>query len=85
MGLFQKNELLDVDKEAMEVIVQTPKLVAHAIRSFRFRDALSSHEISRAGNKYYKKEPWKLVKTDPEGKNDHEYCHANNGKLGCCF
>ena len=59
---------LDVDKEAMEVIAQTPKLVAHAIRSFRFRDALSeAMKLARAGNKYLAdSEPWKLVKTDPE-------------------
>ena len=68
----EKNELLDVDKEifcfSMEVIVQTPKLVARAIRSFRFRDALSeAMKLARAGNKYLAdSEPWKLVKTDPE-------------------
>ena len=63
-----KNELSDLDHEIIEVISKTPEQVSRAIRSFRFRDALSeAMKLARAGNKYLAdSEPWKLVKTDPE-------------------
>ena len=63
-----KNELTDLDQEIIDTISKTPKRVERAIRSFRFRDALSeAMKLARAGNKYLAdSEPWKLVKTDPE-------------------
>ena len=50
------------------MLKNSKRLVEHAIRSFRFRDALSeAMKLARAGNKYLAdSEPWKLVKTDPE-------------------
>ena len=63
-----RNVLSDLDHEIIEVISKTPERVSHAIRSFRFRDALSeAMKLARAGNKYLAdSEPWKLVKSDPE-------------------
>ncbi len=62
------NELLPVDEEVLKSIKETPENVAKAIRSFRFRDALSeAMKLARVGNKYLADtEPWKLIKTDPE-------------------
>ncbi len=61
-------QLQDVDKELINAIEETPKNIAKAIESFRFRDALSeAMKLARAGNKYLADtEPWKLIKTDPE-------------------
>ena len=63
-----RNELSDLDHKIIEVISKTPERVSHAIRSFRFRDALSeAMKLARAGNKYLAdSEPWKLVKSDPK-------------------
>ena len=63
-----KNELTELDQEIIDTISKTPERVERAIRSFRFRDALSeAMKLARAGNKYLAdSEPWKLVKTDPE-------------------
>ena len=63
-----RNVLSDLDHEIIEVISKTPERVSHAIRSFRFRDALSeAMKLARAGNKYLAdSEPWKLVKSDPK-------------------
>ena len=62
------NELFPVDEEVLKSIKETPENVAKAIRSFRFRDALSeAMKLARVGNKYLADtEPWKLIKTDPE-------------------
>ena len=52
----------------MKVVSKTPELIASALKSFRFRDALiEAMKLARAGNKYLAEtEPWKLIKTDPE-------------------
>ncbi len=64
----KRNALEKIDEEVLNTLQQTPKQIEKAIRSFRFRDALSeAMKLARAGNKYLADtEPWKLIKTDPE-------------------
>jgi len=64
----KRNTLEKIDEDAINTLQQTPKQIEKAIRSFRFRDALSeAMKLARVGNKYLADtEPWKLIKTDPE-------------------
>ena len=63
-----KNDLSRIDNQVLKVVSKTPELIASALKSFRFRDALiEAMKLARAGNKYLAEtEPWKLIKTDPE-------------------
>ena len=63
-----KNDLSKIDNQVLKVVSKTPELIASALKSFRFRDALiEAMKLARAGNKYLAEtEPWKLIKTDPE-------------------
>ena len=63
-----RGELQEVDKQALEALIQLPCDVSDAMKNYKFRDALASMmEIARLGNKYLAEtEPWKAIKEDPE-------------------
>ncbi len=56
------------EKEILNSIKETGKLIGEHIENFKFREALKAMmEVARIGNKYLAdSEPWKLIKTDPE-------------------
>jgi methionyl-tRNA synthetase len=58
----------DYDNEALASIVKLKESVESNLDAFRFREALrEAMNLARLGNKYLAdREPWKLVKTDPE-------------------
>ncbi len=69
-AISDEQALSAAEKELFEN--RLPALAQHIasdIEKFRFRDALfHAMEIAREGNKYLADtEPWKLIKTDPEG------------------
>jgi methionyl-tRNA synthetase len=58
--------LTPVDEAAIKELKEFPGRIAHAIESFRFREATALlMDLARTGNKYLAEtEPWKLAKTD---------------------
>ncbi len=61
-------QLTAADKEALDTLQQTPKILETSLERFRFREASQElMNLARVGNKYLAdQEPWKLIKTDPE-------------------
>lgn len=61
-------QLTAADKEALDTLQQTPKVLETSLERFRFREASQElMNLARVGNKYLAdQEPWKLIKTDPE-------------------
>lgn len=61
-------ELDETDKEVIEGIEQSYRLIGEKLQAFRFREALAeAMQMARWGNKYLTEtEPWKLQKTHPE-------------------
>lgn len=61
-------ELDTTEKELLAQILVQRDAIATSIENFRFRDALKEYmQLARLGNKYLaEREPWKLIKTDPE-------------------
>ncbi|MDH5597774.1 MAG: methionine--tRNA ligase [Cyclobacteriaceae bacterium] len=64
----ERGELFDPEKEIIKKIEETPSLIAKAIETYKFREALALFiDLARAGNKYLAEtEPWKLVKENKE-------------------
>ena len=62
------NELLDKDKNVLDLVNQSIKKVEESLSHFKFRDACSEFmNIARIGNKYLAdEEPWKMIKENPE-------------------
>ena len=62
------NELLDKDKNVLDLVNQSIKKVEESLSNFKFRDACSEFmNIARIGNKYLAdEEPWKIIKENPE-------------------
>ena len=62
------NELLDKDKNVLDLVNQSINKVEESLSNFKFRDACSEFmNIARIGNKYLAdEEPWKIIKEDPE-------------------
>lgn len=62
----QRNELFDIDTDAIEELSKFPDRIAASIEQYRFREALSIlMDLARVGNKYLADtEPWKLIKTN---------------------
>ena len=62
------NELLDKDKNVLDLVNQSINKVEESLSNFKFRDACSEFmNIARTGNKYLAdEEPWKIIKEDPE-------------------
>ena len=60
--------LTAADKEALDTLKRTPKILENSLERFRFREASQElMNLARVGNKYLAdQEPWKLFKTDPE-------------------
>lgn len=56
------------DKDALDTLQRTPKVLETSLERFRFREASQElMNLARVGNKYLAdQEPWKLIKTDPE-------------------
>jgi len=56
------------DKDALDTLQRTPKVLEMSLERFRFREASQElMNLARVGNKYLAdQEPWKLIKTDPE-------------------
>ncbi|MEI7596948.1 MAG: methionine--tRNA ligase [Bacteroidota bacterium] len=67
-SLPKRNELLDIDKQAIEDLSKFKASIGKSIESYRFREALAeAMNLARLGNKYLtENEPWKVVKEDPE-------------------
>ena len=63
-----KNELLDKDKNVLDLVNQSINKVEESLGNFKFRDACSEFmNIARIGNKYLAdEEPWKVIKENPE-------------------
>jgi methionyl-tRNA synthetase len=63
-----KNELLDKDKNVLDLVNQSIKKVEESLNNFKFRDGCSEFmNIARIGNKYLAdEEPWKIIKENPE-------------------
>ncbi len=61
-----RNNLFDIDLDAIESIRLLPGQIAASLEAYRFREALSLlMDLARVGNKYLADtEPWKLIKTD---------------------
>ncbi len=61
-------KILENDKEILQAIIKTKKEVGNLIESCNFHHALRKIiELAAIGNKYFNmKEPWKIIKTDPE-------------------
>lgn len=61
-----RNELFDIDKNAIEELEKFPERIAASIEQYRFREALTVlMDLARLGNKYLAEtEPWKLIKTN---------------------
>jgi len=64
----QTGDTGEAEKELIDILEKTPKLVSESIEQYKFRDAIDHFmNLSRAGNKYLADtEPWKLWKTDPK-------------------
>ena len=62
------NELLDKDKNVLDLVNQSINKVEESLSNFKFRDACSEFmNIARIGNKYLAdEEPWKIIKENPE-------------------
>ena len=62
------NELLDKDKNVLDLVNQSINKVEESLGNFKFRDACSEFmNIARIGNKYLAdEEPWKVIKENPE-------------------
>ena len=62
------NELLDKDKNVLDLVNQSISKVEESLSNFKFRDACSEFmNIARIGNKYLAdEEPWKIIKENPE-------------------
>ena len=60
-------QLTAADKEALDTLQKTPKVLETSLERFRFREASQElMNLARVGNKYLAdQEPWKLIKTDP--------------------
>ena len=61
-------QMTAADKEALDMLHRTPKVLETSLERFRFREASQElMNLARVGNKYLAdQEPWKLIKTDPE-------------------
>ena len=64
----EMGELQDIDKKALEDLVQLPCNISDSLKNYRFREALAGMiEVARLGNKYLAEtEPWKVIKEDQE-------------------
>lgn len=62
----ERNELFDIDTNAIEELAKFPERIANSIEQYRFREALTIFmDLARLGNKYLAEtEPWKLIKTN---------------------
>ena len=62
------NELLNKDKNVLDLVNQSINKVEESLSNFKFRDACSEFmNIARIGNKYLAdEEPWKIIKENPE-------------------
>ena len=62
------NELLEKDKNVLDLVNQSINKVEESLSNFKFRDACSEFmNIARIGNKYLAdEEPWKIIKENPE-------------------
>ena len=62
------NELLEKDKNVLDLVNQSINKVEESLSNFKFRDACTEFmNIARIGNKYLAdEEPWKIIKEDPE-------------------
>ena len=62
------NELLDKDKNVLDLVNQSINKVEESLSNFKFRDACTEFmNIARIGNKYLAdEEPWKIIKENPE-------------------
>ena len=62
------NELLDKDKNVLDLVNQSINKVEESLSNFKFRDACTEFmNIARIGNKYLAdEEPWKVIKENPE-------------------
>ena len=62
------NELLDKDKDVLDLVNQSINKVEESLSNFKFRDACTEFmNIARIGNKYLAdEEPWKIIKENPE-------------------
>ena len=62
------NELLEKDKNVLDLVNQSINKVEESLSNFKFRDACTEFmNIARLGNKYLAdEEPWKIIKEDPE-------------------
>ena len=62
------NELLDKDKNVLDLVNKSINKVEESLSNFKFRDACSEFmNIARIGNKYLAdEEPWKIIKENPE-------------------
>ena len=62
------NQLLDKDKNVLDLVNQSINKVEESLSNFKFRDACSEFmNIARTGNKYLAdEEPWKIIKENPE-------------------
>ena len=62
------NELLEKDKNVLDLVNQSINKVEESLGNFKFRDACSEFmNIARIGNKYLAdEEPWKVIKENPE-------------------
>ncbi|HLS29362.1 MAG TPA: methionine--tRNA ligase subunit beta, partial [Flavobacteriaceae bacterium] len=68
-GIVPKaNDYSQVDKQALQILQETPQKIGKSIERFRFREAQATMmNLARLGNKYLAdEEPWKLIKTDEE-------------------
>ncbi len=62
------NELLEKDKNVLDLVNQSINKVEESLSNFKFRDACTEFmNIARIGNKFLAdEEPWKIIKEDPE-------------------
>ena len=62
------NELLNKDKNVLDLVNQSINKVEESLSNFKFRDACTEFmNIARIGNKYLAdEEPWKIIKENPE-------------------
>ncbi len=75
-------ELNDYDRETLAELAKVKGTLEQNIENYRFREALKeAMNVARIGNKYLADtEPWKVVKSDPERKNNPEYRLADHGE-----
>ena len=61
-------EFNDIDTETLRQITELTEKIEQSLERYRFREAQQElMNMARLGNKYLAdKEPWKLIKTDPE-------------------